>query len=81
MDWSVEWSVALQFALQSNFLSGVLFGVRQSALQKFWSAEKWIALQILVADWSMDCTGVPKALLEMNYFMGGIEQGKKGHFS
>ena len=52
MDWSAEWNVALQ----SNFLSGVLFGVRQSALQKFWSAEKWIALQILVADWSVDCT-------------------------
>ena len=56
VDWSVEWSVALQFALQSYLLAGVLFGVRQSTLQKFWSVKKWIPLQILVLDWSVDYT-------------------------
>ena len=52
MDWSAEWSVVLQF----NFLSGGLFGEGQYALQKFWSAEKRIALQILIVDWRVDCT-------------------------
>ena len=44
------------YTISYHFLSGVLFGVRQSTLQKFWSVEKWLPLQILVADWSVDCT-------------------------